>query len=267
MLFAHRGASTLAPENTMEAFDLAVRLGVDILELDVHLSADGEVVVIHDANVRRTTNGAGLVRQQTYADLRALDAGCRFTTRDGGRHFADRGVVIPRLEDVLRAFPKVGFNIEIKQRSVDMIPTLLSVLARVGTADVLLTAGNSAIMQDLEMSRPGCALGLSRRQVGQLMMAAYTGQVPPTWSGRALQIPMYHGVIPVAHPRLLQVARKAGLEVHVFGINQPQVAERWLKLGVEGIMTDDPGALVGLFAPLRGDPAPRRGVRRSSEVQ
>ncbi|HET6343343.1 MAG TPA: glycerophosphodiester phosphodiesterase family protein, partial [Myxococcota bacterium] len=98
LLFAHRGASRQAPENTLEAFDLAVRLGADVLEMDVHLSADGEVRVMHDARLERTTNGTGLLREHTCAALQRLDAGAKFLTSDGEPRFRDRGLVIPRFE-------------------------------------------------------------------------------------------------------------------------------------------------------------------------
>src|SRR5919204_389354 len=113
---AHRGASAGAPENTADAFELAIRHGADALELDVRLSADGVPVVIHDATLDRTTDGQGPVSGRTAAELQRLDAGARFT-RDGGRTFPFRGQGsrIPTLADVLRAFPEVPLLVEIKE--------------------------------------------------------------------------------------------------------------------------------------------------------
>ena len=106
MLVAHRGGSKLAPENTMAAFRRAVDWwGADMLELDVRLTRDGHVVVIHDATLDRTTDGEGPVAERTLDEIHALDAGYRFEDPDGGRSFRGTGVVVPRFEEVLMAFP------------------------------------------------------------------------------------------------------------------------------------------------------------------
>src|SRR5438128_68162 len=113
LLFAHRGASAHAPENTLAAFELGSRTGADVLELDVHLTRDQRVVVIHDATVDRTTDGKGAVAELDYAALARLDAGARF--RPGsGFPFRGKRLGLPLLEEVLAAFPRAAFNIEIK---------------------------------------------------------------------------------------------------------------------------------------------------------
>lgn len=256
LLFAHRGASLHAPENTLEAFDLAVRLsGADVLELDVHTSLDGEVVVLHDATVDRTTNGFGPVRLKTYKELSDLDAGARFVSPHGAAPFADRNVVIPRLRDVLRAFPKHAFNIEVKQADPPMLKALFAVLEAAGPRDVLLTAGVHAIMQTLEAAQPGCALGLSSKQALRVVRGCYGGPpLPEAWRGRALQIPPWHRGFPVATKRLIRYAQHAGLDVHVWTLNHPAKARKYLLRGVDGIMSDDPGALTEVMQAARRTP-------------
>src|SRR5919107_2807685 len=112
---AHRGASALAPENTIEAFRLAVGAGAGGLELDVHMTRDGQIVVIHDPTVDRTTNGSGAVSEMTFDELRRLDAGHTFSP-DGGptRPYRGRGIRVPTLEEVLEGFPDVAVNIDLK---------------------------------------------------------------------------------------------------------------------------------------------------------
>src|SRR5918911_3904757 len=112
---AHRGASALAPENTIEAFRLAVEAGAGGLELDVHMTRDGHIVVIHDATVDRTTNGFGAVSEMTFHELRRFDAGHDFSP-DGGptRPYRGRGVQVPTLGEVLEEFPGVAVNIDLK---------------------------------------------------------------------------------------------------------------------------------------------------------
>jgi glycerophosphoryl diester phosphodiesterase len=257
LLFAHRGASRQAPENTLEAFDLAARLGADVLEMDVHLSADGEIMVMHDARLERTTNGTGFLRDHTCAALQQLDAGANFLTSDGAPRFRDRGLTIPRFEDVLRAFPKVAFNVEIKQAAPSMVRQVLALLERVGPRDVLLTAADHAIMMELEAQAPGCPLGLSAQQAWAVVRGSYVGGIPPVYRGRALQIPPRHRGLPVATGRVLKAARAAGVEVHLWTINAPRDAAAWLARGVDGLMSDDPGGLGPVFDTVRGATAPR----------
>src|SRR5215208_4358914 len=126
---AHRGASALAPENTFEAFRLAVEDGAGGLELDVHMTRDGHIVVIHDATVDRTTNGSGAVSEMTLDELRRLDAGYNFSP-DGGptRPYRGRGIRVPTFGEVLEEFPRVAVNIEIKLGSPGIEESVLRVL-------------------------------------------------------------------------------------------------------------------------------------------
>src|SRR6185369_11672155 len=116
--FGHRGAAGVAPENTIVSFRRGCADGADVLELDVHATADGEIVVLHDPTLERTTDGAGAVAALRFAEIERLDAGHRFTP-DGGRTFPFRGtgVRVPRLGDLLREFPGMPLNIEIKQET------------------------------------------------------------------------------------------------------------------------------------------------------
>src|SRR5918994_6298404 len=112
---AHRGASALAPENTIDAFRLAVEAGAGGLELDVHMTRDGHIVVIHDATVDRTTNGSGAVSEMTLAKLRGFDAGHTFSPDgDPTRPYRGKGVRVPTLVEILEEFPELPVNIEIK---------------------------------------------------------------------------------------------------------------------------------------------------------
>lgn len=259
LIFGHRGASMYAPENTWESFDLAVRLGADVLETDVRLSRDGEVVLFHDVDLGRTTDGRGPVAALRYAELAALDAGHHFEPTPAVYPFRGRGVRVPRLSDMLAAFPQAAFNIEIKQRGREVIRAVLAVLQRAGpVADrIVLAAGDDHIMSELEAARPGCALGLSRRQALAVIQGVYWGGVPPALAGRALQIPPRHWGLPLVTRRLAARCKAAGIDVHVWTVNDPRQAERLLHSGVDGVITDDPGAILAVAAPWRGQVEPR----------
>lgn len=250
LLFAHRGASRHAPENTLEAFDLAMRVGAHVLELDVHLTLDHRPVVIHDATLERTTNGIGPVMALNYEQLRRFDAGYHFTTADGVPRFRNRGISVPLLEEVLRAFPARGFqlafNIEIKQPHA--VKHVLDVLMRVGNKDVLLTAANDSIMREIEAAQPGCTLGLSHGQVRDVLKRVYLRQSLQQYSHRALQVPLrVKRYLPVVTQTVLEATRAAQIPVHIWTVNDFAKAQHWLKRGVNGVMTDDPALLASLF--------------------
>src|SRR5215210_2384008 len=141
---AHRGASSLAPENTIEAFRLALEAGAGGLELDVHMTRDGHIVVIHDATVDRTTSGTGAVSELTIDELRGLDAGFDFSP-DGGstRPYRGRESRVPTLEEVLREFPGVAVNIDIKAGSSDIEAAVLEVLREANALDRVLVVSTS----------------------------------------------------------------------------------------------------------------------------
>jgi glycerophosphoryl diester phosphodiesterase len=252
LLFAHRGASAQAPENTLASFELGLKLGAHVLELDIHMTRDNEVVVLHDTTLDRTTNGLGSVRDKTFAELRELDAGYRFTLGDGRWPFRGQGCVIPRLEEVLRAFPKAGFNIELKQREPSIIRPVLDLLAKVGVSDVLLAAEDDGIMTELGAAHVGCGLGVSVGQVKAVLQAVYLFRKTRDFRGRALQIPLRDralawGLLPITTSRVIRVAHDLGMEVHLFVIDEPKIAARWLDQGADGIMSNAPGNLSGLF--------------------
>jgi len=113
-LFAHRGTSTLAPENTSAAFDVARSARADVLEIDVRISRDQCVIVTHDASVVRTTNGTGLVANQSVNELKRLDAGYCFTTAEKTTPWRGQGLSLLTLSELFQDFPDIGINIDIK---------------------------------------------------------------------------------------------------------------------------------------------------------
>src|SRR5215210_1913668 len=135
-IFAHRGASARAPENTLEAFRLAVEAGAGGLELDVRVTRDGEVVVIHDASVDRTTEGSGAVAGMTLAELRSLDAGYRFSPDGGSTYpYRGRGLGIPTLAGVYEEFPTARVNLDIKGPGQEAEEAVLRVIRSAGAEE------------------------------------------------------------------------------------------------------------------------------------
>lgn len=249
LLFAHRGASLHAPENTLGAFEQALEAGAHVLELDVHLSRDGVVVVHHDRTLERTTSGTGPIRASSWKQLQDLDAGYGFRM---GESFPFRGLDhrIPSLAEVLNAFPGTALNIELKQHEPPMVEAVLRCLRGVAAERILLAAGEDRTMRQLEAADPPFPLGMARGHIQRAVLGAYCAGVPRRFRGRALQIPPYSDRgLPVASRRLIYAAHAAGLEVHIWTLNDPVEAHRWLRRGADGIMTDDPLRLAPLFTP------------------
>ena len=241
-LFAHRGGSALAPENTLVAFENGLRLGADRLELDVHATADGAVVVLHDATLDRTTDGGGEVRRTTLSEVGRLDAGFRFADATGAHPFRGRGVRVPTFAEVLAAFPDTPLNVEIKQHDPEIVGTVLADMDRArARSRVLLAAEDPAIMERIRELAPDVATSSSvadvleffeRLEAGRLAGYRPPGvalQIPPSWEGREL-----------VTAESVRAAHEAGLEVHVWTIDEPGEIERLLRLGVDGIVTDRP---------------------------
>ena len=254
-LFAHRGGARIAPENTIEAFAAGLAAGADRLEMDVHATSDGHVVVLHDPTVDRTTDGTGPVREMTLAELHRLDAGARFAGDAGDFPFRGRGVRVPTLAAVLEAFPGVPLNVEIKQDEPHIEYAVLAVLDRFDArAQVLLAAEESTIMARIRTAAPDVLTSFSAADVLEFVTAWHGGTLdayrPP---GIALQIPPSFGETQLVTAESVAIAHGMGLEMHVWTIDDPAEMAALLDLGVDAIMTDVP--------PLAASLLRERGLR------
>ncbi len=245
-LFAHRGASAEAPENTMPAFSRALERRVRYLELDCHATRDGEIVVLHDAELERTTDGQGPVSALSFSELERLDAGHRFS-RDGHTYpFRGCGVRVPRFSEVLKAFPGVHLNLEVKQAEPPIAEQVIALVRGANaTSRVLLAAEDDGVLSRIEALDPGTALGSSTADVIAFVKAAAEARLESFKPrGHALQIPPDAFGQPLVTPELVKAAHALGLFVHVWTINEAEEMRRLLALGVDGLMSDDPALLL-----------------------
>ncbi len=255
LLFAHRGGSALAPENTVEAFQAAVGTwGADVLEMDVRLSRDGALMVIHDATVNRTTDGSGAVRDHTLAELRALDAGARFVDPEGRTSFRGRGVRIPVFAEVLDRFPTTRLNVDAKDPEAQ--PRLVQLLRERGEEDrvLLASAEENGRADALGYGGPVSA---TRRQIRSFFLShRLPGGGPYTPATDALQIPYRWEGRQVTTPELIGEAHRRNLPVHVWTVDDPVRMEELLDWGVDGIQTDRPDLLAQVLHQRTGRPLP-----------
>ncbi|HTV24133.1 MAG TPA: glycerophosphodiester phosphodiesterase [Polyangiaceae bacterium] len=247
LTFAHRGGAALWPENTLEAFRGAIELGCTHIETDLRMTRDGEIVVMHDDVLDRTTSGSGRVSTHTLSQLRRLDAGYHFSP--DGKSFPRRGqgLVIPTLAEVVALSGSVRFNVEIKERGpFDLPRALLAFIERYGIADRIVVAAerHDLMRQFRRLSQGRIATSASRRECLQFWFASRLSltaflRLPY----RALQIPVRAGNLTVVTRQFLDAAHREGLAVHVWTIDERTEMLRLLDLGVDGLMSDRPDRL------------------------
>jgi glycerophosphoryl diester phosphodiesterase len=291
---AHQGGEIEAPSNTLFAFKTAREKGADVLELDVHATADRELVVIHDATVDRTTNGTGRIDSMTLEQVKALDAAYWFVPDCGTCHgrpddvYAYRGYAtgarpiphelrdfepndfkVPTLREVLKAFPRKFINIEIKATAPETRPyeaELAALLKEFGrTTDTIVVSFHDHAVEALKLYAPEVSTAPGTAETG-LFWASAQGPAPGTPTRHhALQVPIEFNGLEVVNPDFVDRAHANGLAVHVWTINDRPTMESLIETGVDGIMTDRPTLLEEVLQAADAEyraPRGRRGRAR-----
>jgi glycerophosphoryl diester phosphodiesterase len=235
---AHRGFSGRAPENTLAAFRGAIDARCDMIELDVHLSRDKEVVVIHDDTLERTTSGTGAVAGKSLAELRGLDAGAWFDPRFSGER-------IPLLTEVLAlASGRIHVNIELKRGK--HFPYTMEELA-----DRTLGVVETARMTDQVLFSSFDPAAVDRiRERNPLLPVALIVEKPwrkPEEAGGGKIYPVLNCRTTVLNPENIRRAHAGGIRVHVWTVNTREAMARFISLGVDGIITNHPDRLIALL--------------------
>ena len=247
LLIAHRGGAALRPENTLPAFEHALHAhGADVLELDVHLSRDGELVVAHDATLERCTDGEGPLAERTWLELQRLDAGFHFSP-DGGRSFPfrGRGVRQPSLRDVLRAFPGARLNLEAKPDVPGVEDALARLLRDEGAVGrVCVGSELDAVAERLVRALPEACHFYPRGALEALVGALQAGATPPDDPRyQVLDVPLEWEGTRIVDAALLQAAAGMGKWVNVWTVDAPEQLAELVAQGVGGVMTDRPDVL------------------------
>jgi len=247
--FAHRGASALAPENTVEAFRQAVREGIEGLELDVHMTSDGEIVVLHDPTVDRTTDGAGPISGMTLSEVKRLDAGYRFPL-DDAHPYRGRDIRVPTLAGVFRAFPEVAINMDIKEHRPGIEEAVLREILASGAGGRTLVASweYRTIRRFRRVAGGRVPTAASRFEIGVFYLASrlrVERLLRPAYD--ALQVPVRHRGLEILTRRFLDAAHARGVRVDAWTINEAGEMRRLLDLGVDAIMSDRPDTLAGVL--------------------
>jgi glycerophosphoryl diester phosphodiesterase len=256
LFFAHRGGASLAPENTLVAFERGLACGADALELDIQTTSEGEIVVIHDPTVDRTTNGTGPVAAYTLDELRCLDAGYHFSPGGGQTYpYRGQGIAIPTMREVFEHFPHTRINIDLKESSPAREQRLWGLIQEYQAYDRVLVASgdfHQPIVRFRQLAAGRVATSASAPEVRTFVLATAaraTRWLRPAYD--ALQVPEIHRGIRVVSRAMVEAAHRLGLDVHVWTVDTRSDMERLLALGVNGLITDRPDILAEVLGKAR----------------
>ncbi len=256
LIMAHRGDPNRAPENTLLAMKAALEVGVDALETDVRTTRDGHLILFHDEDLRRTTGVEGTVSESTLEELQQLDLGYMFSLDGKSFPFRGKGLSVVTIREAFEALPDCKFNIDIKStdgRSPALLAEAIREYARDDSAVVA-----SFVAPQLERFRglmPSVATSAHLPEVRRFLLGVRLRAMSVFCRRivfRALQVPIHYGRIQVVSQRFVVEAHKRNIAVHVWTINDREMMEWLIDLGVDGIFTDD--------APLMRQVLKERGL-------
>ncbi len=230
-MFAHRGGSALAPENTIAAFDNGLALGADGLELDVHLSRDGVVVVHHDRLLDRTTTLRGPIVERTAEELRRA--------------------AVPTLAEVLARYRDPRIIVELKVNTAELAAATIDVLRKADAVErVCLGSFGLRVLRAARAIEPAIATSGAREEVRWALYRSWVRWPVSRVAYNGYQIPELSGTTRVVSKRFVEYAHNAGLGVQVWTVDTEEQARRLLTCGVDALITDRPDLIVPLTAGL-----------------
>ncbi len=260
LAIAHQGGNLERPDETMESFRNGRNTGSDVLEFDVHLSADGHLIVIHDIRVDRTTNGRGRINEMNLPEIEILDAGYWWpyhsnddvakakVPEDQNFPWRGKGLNLLTLNEMLSEFPDIPLNIEVKSGGAKAALQTYRVLKeaeRLG--DVLVVSSDTEILKAYREYAPDSPTGAHRGEVTRFWILGKLGlgglaNVKAT----ALQVPITQGKLKIITPAFIRRAHRNGLAVHAWTINDEEEMVQLIEIGIDGIITDLPTTLASL---------------------
>jgi len=250
LVIAHQGGDGLWPGDTLYAYKQAAMLGVDVLEMDLHISQDGVLVIMHDETVDRTTDGTGALENMTLEEIKALDAGYNWSP-DGGGTFPYRGmgITIPTLEEIFQTFPTYHMTIEIKKTERTMAEPFCEMIRAYHMENKVLVASfDDERMKEFRGVCPEVATSSARKEttVFVILSKVILGR---TYSPKfeALQVPKESSGITVMTAQFVRAAHERGLRVEPWTIDDPEQMRIYIDWGVDGIITDRPDLMLELL--------------------
>ncbi len=250
LVIAHQGGDEVWPGDTLFAYQNAAALGVDVLEMDIHISRDGVLVLMHDEKVDRTTDGAGEIESMTLAELKQLDTGYDWSLDEGKTFpFRGQGITVTTLEEVFQAFPEKHMTIEIKKSNASMVKPFCELIRKYDMLDKVLVASfYDDKIKEFRTECPEVATSSAKQETTVFVLlskAFLSGFYSPKFL--SLQVPEESGGITVMTEAFVRAAHARGLAVEVWTINDKETMQKLINWGVDGIITDRPDILMELL--------------------
>ncbi len=248
-IIAHRNGRALVPGNTFEAAVNALNVGADVLEIDVHLTADNVLVVRHDAVIDTTTNGSGRIVEMTAAEIQAVDVS--FHKLDYPNKVAPQGIKVPTLQSLFERMPENRYLIEIKPAKTAAATELCRLITEQGMAEQVVVASfYDVVLDHFRKICPAVPTSLGQEEVIWLVVLGKLGLGHLYNSpGYSVQLPMVEEGITIVTPSLVRAIHQLNMRVEVWTINDPQTMQTLMDMGVDGIITDRPDLLQHLVNP------------------
>lgn len=242
-VIAHGNGRALMPGNTLEAGTHALEVGADILELDIHLTADNHLVVRHDDIIDTTTNGTGVIAEMTLADIQQYDVG--FHEIDYPELVGPEGIVVPTLESLFQQFPTTRFLVELKPEGTGAADQLCALISQYDLAkQVVVGSFHSSVLRYFRSTCPTVPTSLGQTEVVYLVALSLLGLGHLYESpGVSVQLPWRYGGVTFLSASLVDIIQRLNLKVEVWTVNDPVIMGRLLKMGVDGVITDRPDIL------------------------
>ena len=241
IVYAHRGGAVLRPENTIAAFDHGLACGAHGLEVDVHLSKDGVVVIHHDATLERTTSGCGPLAGFTADELAALDACRHFRDATGAHPFRDQGFGVPTLREVLHRYPDAPLIVELKTGGARLAHAVVAEVRAAGALQrVAVGSFHADALHAVRACEPAIATGAAKGETRWALYRSWVGWPLGETPYREFQVPVRSGLTPIVTRRFVRHAHRAGIPVKVWTVNDRREMRRLIGWGVDGLITDRP---------------------------
>lgn len=251
LVFAHRGGAALRPENTMVAFDHGLSLGADGVELDVHLSRDGVVVVHHDDTLDRTTDARGPLAALSADELARVDAGYSFTPGSSAAApaypFRGQHIGVPRLRAVLERYTNARIIIELKTPEAELARRTIDDIRAAGALDrVVLGSFHGPALEEARRYAPGIRTGAASEETRWALYRSRVYWPLGRTRYREFQVPERSGSTVIVTPRFIAHAHRAGLPVRVWTVNDRDNMVRLLGWGADSVISDRPDIAVAV---------------------
>jgi len=256
LVIAHQGGNGIWPGNTIYAFENAVRIGVDVLEMDAHITKDSRIVLMHDEEVDRTTEGTGLIEEMSLGELEELDAAYRWSN-DGGKTFPYRGkdIRVPTLDELFQEFPQMRYVIEIKLTQNPIAQPLCELIRKHQMQDkVMIASFHDEAMQNFRETCPEVATSASRTEVRNFVLLGKTflsGFIAPQYQSiQPPYDPKESLNIPIMTERFIREAHAKNIKVEPWTVNEPALMKQYIEWDVDGIITDRPDLMIKVLEEL-----------------